>query len=174
MSILSKFIRLYFQWTGCAPFTHEVEGSTPTGDTCPNDFSDPIDLDIYTQCALSWKNNGIRVAVGDCSVTGRRRWRPRSQTGKTVHVHAKTLQKRRRRAHGAGCARPWFRTAEPLGGRRYENWITTLYSVSDVSNFLSPLSYLRLLEIDPRKRGIDVGAIPGWVGNDISIIAILL
>ena len=23
------------------------------------------------------------------------------------------------------CARPWFRTAEPRGERRYENWITT-------------------------------------------------
>ena len=32
-----------------------VEGSTPTGGTCPNDFSDPIDQDIRTQCALSWK-----------------------------------------------------------------------------------------------------------------------
>ena len=31
----------------------------------------------------------IRVAVGDCSVTERRRWRPPYQTGKTVHVHAK-------------------------------------------------------------------------------------
>ena len=30
------------------------------------------------------------------------------------------------------------------------------------------------LEIDPRKRGIDVGAILGLVGNDIAIIAILL
>ena len=34
-------------------------------------------------------NSGIRVAVGDCSVTERRRWRPPYQTGKTVHVHAK-------------------------------------------------------------------------------------
>ena len=33
--------------------------------------------------------SGIRVAVGDCSVTERRRWRPPYQTGKTVHVHAK-------------------------------------------------------------------------------------
>ena len=32
---------------------------------------------------------GIRVAVGDCSVTERRLWRPPYQTGKTVHVHAK-------------------------------------------------------------------------------------
>ena len=34
------------------------------------------------------ENRGIRVAVGDCSVTERRRWRPPYQTGKTVHVHA--------------------------------------------------------------------------------------
>ena len=36
------------------------------------------------------ENSGIRVAVGDCSVTERRRKRPPYQTGKTVlHVHAK-------------------------------------------------------------------------------------
>ena len=35
------------------------------------------------------ENSGIRVAVGDCSVTERRRWRPLYPTGKTVHVHAK-------------------------------------------------------------------------------------
>ena len=29
------------------------------------------------------------MAVGDCSATERRRWRPPYQTGKTVHVHAK-------------------------------------------------------------------------------------
>ena len=34
------------------------------------------------------ENSGIRVAVGDCSVTERRRWRLTYQTGKTVHVHA--------------------------------------------------------------------------------------
>ena len=32
-----------------------VEGSTPTGGTCQNDFSNPVDQDIHTQCALSWK-----------------------------------------------------------------------------------------------------------------------
>ena len=52
-------------------------------------FSNPIDQDIRTQWALSWKNSGIRVAGGDCSVTECRRWRPPYQTGKTVHVHAK-------------------------------------------------------------------------------------
>ena len=66
--------------------------------------------------------SGIRVAVGDCSVTERRRWSPPYQTGKTVHVHAKPLQTQRARTHGAGCVRQWFRTAEPLGERRYENW----------------------------------------------------
>ena len=35
------------------------------------------------------ENSGIRVAVGDCSVTERRRWRPPYQNGKTVHLHAK-------------------------------------------------------------------------------------
>ena len=35
------------------------------------------------------ENSGIGVAVGDCSVTERRQWRPPYQTGKTVHVHAK-------------------------------------------------------------------------------------
>ena len=39
------------------------------------------------------ENSGIRVAVGDCSVTERRRWRPPYQTGKTVHVHANTHYK---------------------------------------------------------------------------------
>ena len=43
------------------------------------------------------ENSGIRVAVGDCSVTERRRWRPPYQTGKTVHVHANTTRTGARR-----------------------------------------------------------------------------
>ena len=35
------------------------------------------------------ENSSIIVAVGDCSVTECRRWRPPYQTGKTVDVHAK-------------------------------------------------------------------------------------
>ena len=35
------------------------------------------------------ENSGIRVAVGDCSVTERRLWRPPYPIGKTVHVYAK-------------------------------------------------------------------------------------
>ena len=34
------------------------------------------------------------------------------------------LRASRGRTHGAGCVRQWFRTAEPLGERRYENWNT--------------------------------------------------
>ena len=64
---------------------------------------------------------GFRVAVGDwlsvisvsLNVGGGVRL---IKTGKTVHVHANTLQTR--------VARPWFRTAEPLGKRRFEDWIT--------------------------------------------------
>ena len=70
------------------------------------------------------ENSGIRVAVGDCSVTERRLWRPPYQTSKTVLMHAKTLQTQRGRTHCAGCVQQWFRTAEPLGERRYENWNT--------------------------------------------------
>ena len=70
------------------------------------------------------ENSGIRVAVGDCSVTERRRWCPPYQTDKTVHVHAKTPQTQQGTTHNAGCVRQWFRTAEPLGERRYENWNT--------------------------------------------------
>ena len=35
------------------------------------------------------ENSGIRVAVGDCSVTEPRRWRLPYQTSKAVHVHTK-------------------------------------------------------------------------------------
>ena len=35
------------------------------------------------------ENSGIRVAVGDCSVSEHRQLRPPYQTHKTVHVHAK-------------------------------------------------------------------------------------
>ena len=43
----------------------------------------------------------------------------------------------RGRTHAAVCARPWFRTAEPLGERRNENWITTNKGVENsVSVFI--------------------------------------
>ena len=66
------------------------------------------------------ESSGIRVVVGDCSVTERRQWLPPYQTDKTVHVHAKHYKQTRTE----GCVRKWFHTAEPLGERRYENWNT--------------------------------------------------
>ena len=78
------------------------------------------------------EKSGIRVAVGDCSVTECRRWRPLYQIDKTVHVHADILETRRRRTHGAGCARPWYCTAEPLGERRYENRITQTHTKLEI------------------------------------------
>ena len=66
----------------------EVEGSIPTGGTCLNDFSDPIDQDIRTQCALSWKivvSEWRSVIAGSLNVGGG----VRLKSGKTVHVHPK-------------------------------------------------------------------------------------
>ena len=43
----------------------------------------------------------------------------------------KTLQTQRGRTHGAGCVRQWFRTAEPLGERRYQNWNTHTHTFEE-------------------------------------------
>ena len=44
-------------------------------------YPDPVSSEL--------ENNGIRVAVADCSIIERQQWRPPYQTSKTVHVHAK-------------------------------------------------------------------------------------
>ena len=46
-----------------------------------------------------------------------------------LYMCTQTLQTQRGRTHGAGCVRQWFRTAEPLGERRYENWNTHTHSI---------------------------------------------
>ena len=66
-----------------------IEGSTPTGGTCSNDFFRSNRPGYPHSVCSELENSGIRVAVGNCSVTERRRWLPPYQTGKTVHVHAK-------------------------------------------------------------------------------------
>ena len=68
------------------------------------------------------ENSGIRVVVGDCSVTEHRRTALSNR--QNCACARKTLQTQRGRTQGAGCVRQWFRTAEPLGERRYENWNT--------------------------------------------------
>ena len=61
----------------------------------------------------------IRVAVGDCSVTERRRWRPPYQTGKTLHVHAKHYKHNEN-----GRTAPGVCGNGSVPERRYENWNT--------------------------------------------------
>ena len=41
--------------SGPVPFTQEVEGSSPTGGTCPNDFFRSNRPEYPHQCARSWK-----------------------------------------------------------------------------------------------------------------------
>ena len=93
------------------------------------------------------ENSGIRVVVGDCSVTERRR--PPYQTGKTVHMHAKHYKTQRGRTHGAGCVRvcvQWFRTAEPLGERRYDNWNTHTHTHTHCPPVLEIIHSLKLVD----------------------------
>ena len=80
------------KWVGCWPCTQEFDGSTPTGGgggTCLNDIFRSNRPGYPHPVSSELENSGIRVAVGDCSVTERRRWRPPFQSGKTVYVHAK-------------------------------------------------------------------------------------
>ena len=108
-------------------------------------------------------NSGIRVAVGDCSVTERRRWRPPYQTGKTVHVHANTTNTTRTDA-SAGCVRQWFRTAEPLGERRYENWNTHTHSNIFIKVRIGEPGLVdRKLALHAGSRGFDSHRRGNWV-----------
>ena len=59
-------------------------------------YSHPVSSELET--------SGIRVAVGDCSVTERRRWRPPYQTGKTVHGMQNTTNTTRTDARRRVCA----------------------------------------------------------------------
>ena len=84
-------------------------------------FSDPVDQNIRTQCALNWKimvSEWRSVIAVPLNVGGSARL---IKPAKTVYVHAKTPQTQRARANGIGCALLWFRTAEPLGEHRFEN-----------------------------------------------------
>ena len=81
--------------------TMQQQQQQPTSSTCPNDFSDPTDQNIHTQCVMGWK-----IVVAEWwSVTAV----SLDKTGMCTQNTTKTKR---------------FRTAEPLGERRYENWIT--------------------------------------------------
>ena len=55
-----------------------------------------------------------------------------------------------------GCVRQWFRTAEPLGERRYENWNTHTHGLSDL-----PTLPQRLFVIVYGRLNIDEGVLTG-------------
>ena len=123
-SFLSPFLwetaRYRLKYCLKGPLSPKQPTNQSTGGTCPNNFSDPIYQDIRTHCALNWKivvSEWRSVIAVSLNVGGG----VRLQTGKTVHVHANTLQTRRGRTHGPGCAWPWLRTVEPLGEGRYEH-----------------------------------------------------
>ena len=103
----------------CLPSTQEVEGSTPTGGTYTNDFSDPIDQDIRIQCALSWKivvSEWRSVTAVSLNVGGGVRLIKPAK----LYMYMQTNYKH----NEDGRTAPGFRTAEPLGERRDENWNT--------------------------------------------------
>ena len=75
------------------------------------------------------ENSGIRVAIGDCSVTERQWWRPPYQNCACARKNTINTMRTEARRWPAGCVRQWFRTAEPLGERRYENWNTHTHRV---------------------------------------------
>ena len=64
------------------------------------------------------ENSGIRVAVGDCSVTERRRWRSPYQT---TYICTQTHYKHDKDGRSA--------PGEPLGEPHYANWTPQKYSL---------------------------------------------
>ena len=99
-------------------------GSTPAAGTCPNDFSDPIDQEIHTQCALSWK-----IVVSE----------RRSVIAVSLNIGGGVCRYKRAKLHmcrrthykhdeDGRTALLWFCTTEPLGERHHENWLTQTFS----------------------------------------------
>ena len=78
-------------------------------------------------------NSGIRVAVGDCSITGRRRWRPPYQTGKTVHVHAKHYKHNEDGRTAPNVCVNGSVLLSLSGKRRYGNWNTHTHTHTHTS-----------------------------------------
>ena len=75
------------------------------------------------------ENSGIRVAVGDCSVTERPRWRLPYQSGKIVHVHAKHYKHNMDGRTAPGVCGNGSVPLSHSGERRYENWNTHTHTL---------------------------------------------
>ena len=76
------------------------------------------------------ENSGIRLAVGDCSVTELRRWRPPYKIGKTVHVHAKHYKHNEDGRTAPGVCGNGSVPLSHSGKLRYENWNTHTHAMS--------------------------------------------
>ena len=64
------------------------------------------------------------------------------------------LQTQRGRTHSAGCVRQWFRTAELLGERRYEDWNTytkIFFVLISFPEFLFQFLFCYILERKDKK-----------------------
>ena len=86
-------------------------GFDPTGGTCLNDFSDPIDQDIRTWWALSWLVIAVSLNVG----------------GGVRLIKLAKLYTCMQNITNTPRTDAWcqvFRTPEPLGERRFQNWNT--------------------------------------------------
>ena len=72
--------------------------------TCLNDFFRSNRLGFPHPASSELENSGIRVVVGDSSVTERRRWRPPYQTGKLYMCTQNTTNTTRTDARHRVCA----------------------------------------------------------------------
>ena len=75
----------------------------------------------------------------------------------------KTLHTRRGRMYGAGCVRQWFRTAEPLGERRYANWNTHTHIQEQFDQALLCLGLVRLLKHILKYNKVDPHNCRNWL-----------
>ena len=124
--LIHKKVERLAQWIWCSPFTQEVESSTPT---CPSDFCRSSRPGYPHPVCSELEHSGIRVAVGDYSVTESRRWRQPYQTDKLYMCTQKhyKLNEDGRTAPGVR-GNGSIPLGHSAGESRYENWITKTYT----------------------------------------------
>ena len=93
------------------------------GGTCLNDFSDSNRPGYPHPVTSELENSGIKVAVGDCSVTECRRWHPLIKPAK-LHVHAEHYKHNKDGRTVPGVCSNGPVPLSHSGERRYENWNT--------------------------------------------------
>ena len=94
------------------------------------------------------ENSCIRVDAVSLNVGGGARLTNRQN----CTCARKTLQTKRGRTHGAGCVRQWFRTAEPVGERRYENWNTHTHTHTHTHTLVRLLNSQRQLQLHNQRQ----------------------